>query len=315
METGSETGCMDPSKSKSKDVKKERHVKDKPVDVLTSPLRLDLDNSPLELGLDTSNTQEKQKEIIVLCLDPALCSGYCLIKLCFEKKMGKDGKKRKHFFGADIYEYGILRVENNQDNPGVVLMEYENKILELVDKHGVKDIGVEKYFFSKRFANGSTMNVYFRAIVALVAAKKNLGYKEIDISMWKAFVAGKSRPSKEQISKWGKEASKKVFIQQALWENYGFRFSDHCLSEKTGRPIRFKYDVSDVVGQAVYYCGCLLQIPKEKVTLSVKSEEDVFGDKNKGFRYPKDGKEKERVVVKKEKKVVVKKKGSKKVYR
>ena len=53
---------------------------------------------------------------------------------------------------------------------------------------------------------------------------------------------------------YGKEKAKKAMIRDALLERYGIRFPNHQLSEKTGKPIEFKFDMVDAVGQVMYAC-------------------------------------------------------------
>lgn len=211
---------------------------------------------------------------VALVLDPAISTGYCLVKI--------NGTK------ADIYEYGFLEVQDDTDFDGDRCINLMNQVKDIILKHGVTEIALEDYFFSKRFASGGTLNVAFRTAIWIQARMLGLNYTILNISNWKKFIAGRSTSTKEQKALWGKEPSKKIMIQQALWEKYKFRFPNHSISKKTGKPIKFRYDVVDAVGQAVFFCRLHLNLTE--VELSVKASDDViFKTKSKAqFNYPKE---------------------------
>jgi len=149
-----------------------------------------------------------------------------------------------------------------------------DQIETIINDHNVTQVALEDYFFSKRFASGGTLNVAFRTAIWIQARRMGLDYTILNIGNWKKFVAGRSTSTKEQKLKWGKEPSKKLMIQQALWDKYNFRFPNHSLSKKTGKPIKFRYDVVDAVGQAVFFCRLYLNLTE--VELSVKAPDDVI---------------------------------------
>ena len=93
-------------------------------------------------------------------------------------------------------------------------------------------------------------------------------------------------PSKEQKKQWGKDPAKKLYIQQALYDNFGFKFPNHSLSKKTGKPILFRYDIVDAVAMMVYFLCTFLRV--REVTMSVEVPEDVEFKKasKKLFVYP-----------------------------
>lgn len=210
--------------------------------------------------------------MILLALDPAESTGYCLVNI------GDDE--------ADIFEYGFIDVDTSSDYQGDHCIDLMTKIQGLIDEHSVEHIAVEDYFFSKRFANGCTINAAFRTAIHILARQNEIEYTIIGISAWKSFVTGRATPTKEQKKMWGAEAAKKLYVQQALWDWYGFRFPNHSVSKVTGKPIAFRYDIVDVVGQAVYYCGLLQGI--RTITMSVEPPDDVVFKKQpkKLFIYP-----------------------------
>jgi len=211
---------------------------------------------------------------VALILDPASSTGYCLVKIENNK--------------ADIYEYGFLDIEDVTDYDGDRCINLMDQIKKIIEDNSVTEIALEDYFFSKRFATGGTLNVAYRTAIWIQARLLGLEYTILNISNWKKFVAGRSTSTKEQKAKWGKEPSKKLMIQQALWDKYGFRFPNHSISKKTGKPIKFRYDIVDAVAQAVFFCRLYLNL--SEVELSVKASDDVIL-KTTGkaqFTYPKE---------------------------
>lgn len=220
---------------------------------------------------------------ILLALDPGTSTGYCLVTI----ETDEDG----YYTSADIYEYGYIDVDTTSEYQGDHCISLMNRIQELIDQHEVSWICVEDFFFSKRFVNGCNVNAAFRTAIHILARQNNIDYTILNISSWKTFVSGRSTPTKEQKQMWGKEPAKKLAIQEALWEWWGFRFPNHSISESTGKPILFRFDIVDVVGQAVYYCGMICGVPSKAITLSVEVPEDVTFTRQvkKRFIYP-DGK-------------------------
>lgn len=209
-----------------------------------------------------------------LVLDPAASTGYCLVKISNNK--------------GNIYDYGFIDIADDTDYDGDRCIDMMSQVKSIIEKHGVTEIAIEDYFFSKRFAQGGTLNVALRTAIHIQARLMGLEYTVLNVSNWKKFIAGRSTPTKEQKAKWGKEAAKKLMIQQALWDKWQFRFPNHSISKKTGKPIKFRYDVVDAVGQAVFFCRLHLNL--SEVELSVIAPDDIeLKIKSKAqFKYPED---------------------------
>lgn len=209
-----------------------------------------------------------------LVLDPAASTGYCLVRI-------EDNK-------ADIYDYGFIEIRDDTDFDGDRCIDMMNQIKKIIEDNDVTEVAIEDYFFSKRFAQGGTLNVALRTAIHIQARLLGLEYTILNVSNWKKFIAGRSTPTKEQKAKWGKEPAKKLMIQQALWDKWKFRFPNHSISKKTGKPIKFRYDVVDAVGQAVFFCRLHLNL--SEVELSVTAPDDVeLKIKSKAqFKYPED---------------------------
>lgn len=200
--------------------------------------------------------------MIILVLDPAISTGYCLVRTTDNKD-------------ADIYEYGYIDADTSSDYQGDHCIDLMNKLQNIIDREGVEDIAVEGFFFSKKFANGCDVNVAYRTAIHILARQNNIPYTILSIPAWKTFVSGRKGPTKEQKKEWGPEPAKKLYIQDALWNNFWIRFPNHSISEKTGKPIMFRYDIVDVVAQTVYYCCMIKRIHVDNVTCSVEIPEDV----------------------------------------
>lgn len=213
---------------------------------------------------------------IVLVLDPAKSTGYCLVKLIKN-------------ISADIFEYGFVDVDTSSNYQGDHCIDLMKRVENLIVKHKVNQLAIEDYFFSNRFRSGSNVNAAFRTAIHIVARQRNLEYTVLNISSWKTFVAGRSTPTKEQKKKWGATHAKKLYMQQALWENHHFRFPNHSISQTTGKPVVFRFDIVDVVAQAVYFCGLVNGVKKEDIKMSVVLGKDVVWKKNnkKTFEYEK----------------------------
>lgn len=188
----------------------------------------------------------------ILVLDPAASTGYCIVRV--------------YKTSADIYEYGIIDIDKTSDYGGDHYLDLMAKIQKIIDDHEIDDIAIEDYYFDRKKATGSTENVAYRTAIHIVARNNNLPYTVLSITAWKNFVAGRSKPSKEHKKIWGKDANK-IYIQDSLWNRFGFRFSNHSISNKTGKPIKFRMDIVDVVGQAIYYLNIFKNI--HQITLSV----------------------------------------------
>jgi Holliday junction resolvasome RuvABC endonuclease subunit len=205
-----------------------------------------------------------------LVVDPAIITGWALLKIY---DCGAD------CYRGEICEYGYVTIpEESEETDGDRCNWVFDWTGEMIEKHAVTHVVEEEFFFSKRFATGSPVNVMLRAAIQMSVRKKGLQYTKVSPSLWKSFVAGRSTPTKEQVKLWGKLSAKKLFVQKALWDNYGFRFPDHSLSKpspknKKQRPVKLNMDQVDAVGIAVFYCCCINRI--QEITLTVLAPPDV----------------------------------------
>lgn len=196
----------------------------------------------------------------ILALDPAISTGFCLVKITNDIQ-------------ADIYREGYIQVDNSSDYQGDHCIDLMNQLSKIIEEEEVNMIIIEDYFFSRKTCNGSNVNAAFRTAIHILARSLKIPYYIVNISAWKTFVAGRSTPTKEQKKKWGGKPAKKLYIQDALWKKYKFKFPNHSISENTGNPIIFRNDIIDVVAQAVYYCGLVRGI--RDITRSVIVPDDI----------------------------------------
>ena len=208
---------------------------------------------------------DKNFSYVVLTLDPATSTGWCLTRLFVVGGV---------YSKAEIFAYGFIDVKNDTDFVGDALLYLMKKLRKLIVKNDVRYITVEDYFFSRKTCTGSNLNPAFRTAIHILARQMKLEYMVLNISSWKNFVSGRRTPTKEQKKKWGAEKAKKNYIQQALWERYDIRFPNHSISEKTGKPVKFRSDVVDAVAMAIYYAGmfhhirdfvCTVPVPEDFV--------------------------------------------------
>lgn len=193
----------------------------------------------------------------ILVLDPAESTGYAYIELV-------DGV-------AEINNVGFIEINKDQD-PGDQYIELEKKIGDMIDEYEVDHVAVEDYFFSKFSANGGNMNCAYRAIIHMTCRKFKIPYTILNITLWKKFINGSSRPNKEQKKKWGAEPAKKLMTQESLWNKFGIKFPNHSISLKTGKPIKFRYDIVDAVGMAIFFLKIYMHADKIQYNVIVPND-------------------------------------------
>lgn len=195
----------------------------------------------------------------VLILDPASSTGYCIYEIDDQASV-------------TITHWGFIDVENTTDYDGDRYIDLSNKIAKLIADHDIKQVGVEDYFFSGRSPQGATLNCAYRAVIHMVCRQMNIHYDIINISLWKKLINGRTTPTKEQKAKWGKEPSKKLMTQESLYKKWNIKFPNHSLSLKTGKPIKFRYDIVDAVGMAVFHASIYLNSKSISYNVNVPAD-------------------------------------------
>ena len=110
-------------------------------------------------------------------------------------------------------------------------------------------------------------------MIQMIAREHKLHYEVLNISLWKKFINGRTTATKLQKSQWGKEPAKKLMTQESLWKRWQIRFPNHSLSKKTGKPIKFRYDIVDAVAMAIFYVTIYEHV--QQIQYDVSLIEDV----------------------------------------
>lgn len=100
------------------------------------------------------------------------------------------------------------------------------------------------------------MNPAYRAAIHIIVRLLGLKYTIVNPIDWKRFIAGRARPTKEEVKKWGKERSKKEMIRVALEQKYNLTFPE-LIKDEHGKEVKLKYDVVDATAMGIYYIKSL----------------------------------------------------------
>jgi Holliday junction resolvasome RuvABC endonuclease subunit len=205
----------------------------------------------------------------VLVIDPARSTGYCIFYF---------NKKTKE---VDIKKWGFIEIED-QEYKGDEYIDMYAQVDQLIKENNVSQVAIEDYFFSRKSSQGSTLNCAYRAVIHMKCRDLKLPYEILNITLWKKFINGRSTSTKDQKAKWGKEASKKLMTQESLWNKWQIKFPNHSISKKTGKPIKFKYDIVDAVAMAIFYGSIYLNAKNIKYSVII-NEDVVYKKEPKGL--------------------------------
>lgn len=194
----------------------------------------------------------------VLIIDPANSTGYCIYEFIDNS--------------ANIVNWGFIDVEQ-QDYAGDQYIDLCNKVQKLIVDNNIKHVAIEDYFFSRNSPQGATLNCAYRAVIHMKCRELGIDYDILNISLWKNFINHRVRPTKLEKTKWGKEASKKLMTQESLWKRWNIKFPNHSLSLKTGKPVKFRYDIVDAVAMAIFHAS--IYFNANSVKYSVDKIDDI----------------------------------------
>lgn len=184
----------------------------------------------------------------ILAIDPGASCGFSIFKIVLNSDSSSPSAVK-----CILEEYGYIDIDTTSCYLGDWCIDLKRKIENLEEEKGPFDeIGVEDYFFSSRFKQGANVNPAYRTAIHMWAREKNKHYEVLNISAWKVFVCGRTTPSKEQKTKWGAVPAKKIMVVEGLKERFNIYFPEYCISKKTKRKIRFRYDIADAVAQGLY---------------------------------------------------------------
>jgi len=197
----------------------------------------------------------------VLVIDPARSTGYCIFEY------------DKNNASADIIDWGFIEIAENEV-AGYQYLDLLTQIEKLIKDNDIEDVALEDYFFSRRSPQGANLNCAFRAMIHMKCSELKLPYQILNISLWKKYINGRSTSTKEQKAKWGKEASKKLMSQESLFNKWNIKFPNHSLSLKTGKPIKFRYDIVDAVAMAIFYASIYLHVNSITYSVNIQNDHD-----------------------------------------
>ena len=194
----------------------------------------------------------------ILILDPADSTGWCFVEIIDKV--------------AHVKEWGFVDIESGEYAGDEYLMFIE-AIKGLIIRFDPEVVAHEDYFFSKFASQGANKNCAYRALIQMIARENGLHYEILNISLWKKFINGRTTATKLQKSTWGKEPAKKLMTQESLWKTWNIRFPNHSISKKTGKPIKFRYDIVDAVAMAIFYVSIYERV--QEISYDVSEIEDV----------------------------------------
>lgn len=196
----------------------------------------------------------------VLVLDPANSTGYCIYE--YNQKEAS----------ANIIDWGFIDIQCESDYDGDRYLELLDHVDKLINNNDIDHIALEDYFFSRKSPQGANLNCSYRAMIHMKCRELGKDYDILNISLWKKYINGRSTSTKEQKAKWGKEPSKKLMTQESLYKKWNIRFPNHSLSKKTGKPIKFRYDIVDAVAMAIFHASIYLHVNKIEYSVNINND-------------------------------------------
>jgi len=197
----------------------------------------------------------------ILVIDPANSLGYCVFKYDVANS------------SMEITHWGFIDIEQSDTYAGDQYLNLLKHIEDLIKLHSIGKVAIEDYFFSRRSPQGANLNCSYRAMVHMKCRQLGLHYEILNISLWKKYINGRSIPTVEQKAKWGKEPAKKLMTQESLYKKWNIRLPNHSISQNTGKPIKFRYDIVDAVAMAIFYASIYLHVNKIQYSLPVNDIE------------------------------------------
>lgn len=167
----------------------------------------------------------------VISFDPALSCGWCISEI--------------HTNSVELLECGYINIDKQQYTGDMCLNLQESAKVLIKKYDDIEEVVLEDYMFSQSKCQGAQINLFLRGALMMLCRTLNKPYWVAPVSNWKSIIAGRSTPTRECIKYYGKALANKIFIQEALWVRYSIRFPNYSVSEKTKKPIAFRYDIID----------------------------------------------------------------------
>lgn len=178
----------------------------------------------------------------ILALDPATSTGWAYFTV-------EEGV-------ATLRKMGVLPVENSSPYQGDAMLSLRAQVEGVMESLPAPPdmCHIETFFFSKKFCNGSDLNLLLRGAIYQLMRERQIPYALHAPTMWKKFVAGRSRPNKGDIEKHGKTKAAKEYVKDALRDKYAIELPSYTLVN--GRRRAFRHDISDAIGIGIYGIAC-----------------------------------------------------------
>lgn len=126
-------------------------------------------------------------------------------------------------------------------------LEASRWLQDMITEYNPDLILIESYFFSKRFATGTSVNSEIRGCLKMTSREANIPYEVINPTRWKKDLMGRVYPTKKEKKQYGKLKAKKIIVYNNLIQR-GFIFPEKVTNPRTNKSINFKYDISDALG-------------------------------------------------------------------
>lgn len=166
----------------------------------------------------------------ILALDPsASVTGWCF------------------FDGKEVCNAGWVQFKKTEYN-GDRYLEAKRWLKDALNIWKPDLVLTEGYFFSKRFATGTSVNSEIRGCLKMTVREAELPYKVINPTEWKKTLMGRVYPTKAEKRKYGKLKANKMITYTYLIDEYDIFFPEKVTNPRTNKMINFKFDISDAIG-------------------------------------------------------------------
>ena len=205
--------------------------------------------------------------VVIVSIDPATCSGFCI----FEKH--EDNTVR-------IVKCGAFVVDTTSEYQGDHMLNMREELERVMSfaPGPIEHVHIETFFFSKKFCQGSDLNLILRAAIYQLLRETGIPYTLHGPTHWKKFIVGHVRPTKQETERHGKTKAPKAIVVDALKNKYNIQMpvSTSLSSSGKSRRVQFKYDTSDAIGIGIYgilsadpSCNILPYSPPDQIEIQI----------------------------------------------
>lgn len=179
---------------------------------------------------------------VIMSVDPASCTGFCI----FEKREDC----------VQIVKCGAFIVDTSSEYQGDHMLNMRKELMRVMEfaPGPIEHVHVETFFFSKKYCQGSDLNLILRGAIYQLLREVEIPYTLHGPTHWKKFIVGHVRPTQNEIDRHGKTKASKAIVVDALHLKYDIKLSNSTTLTTGGksRRVQFKYDTSDAIGIGIY---------------------------------------------------------------